>query len=382
MKARTWAVSGVTIAILAHASLPAEGQVEKTSKQRADESRQGASRGRGQPVASILALGLCLPIAPATLGPADGTVERLLADASKASTWPQRFALMGQIQELERAQVEDFVSRVLCGDQNQRLLGSMAMERLTLEGNIDLWKVAIGDSSPEVRRIGCLNALIRPGFVTKEQRRKLLDDQDPFLRAGAAMATTNTDDLIPLLLDGSILVRAVIARRLGTISGEAKSPDLATRAGLDALLIDSSELVRANAILGARCTRYFPAPTLRGLVLDARPMLHLEELLHNEPECRDSRVQYGLQREFDWHTYLLHVLFLVSIDPPPTQLSLGIQDMSWRLSVGTLAAATLVESKDADAIRYLQLLMRADIKPDLRAQLTRILEQAKLQRHE
>jgi hypothetical protein len=147
-----------------------------------------------------------------------------------------------------------------------------------------------------VRRIGWLSALIRPGSVTKEQRGKLLHDPDPFPRAGAALGTTNADDLIPLLRDGSILVRATIARRLGTIGGEAKTPDLATRIGLDALLIDPSEFVRANAILGARCARYFPAPTLRGLILDARPVVHLEEIFLDELESRDFRARYETKR--------------------------------------------------------------------------------------
>jgi hypothetical protein len=138
-------------------------------------------------------------------------------------------------------------------------------------------QTSVDDLTVETQRIGWLRAMVRGRDLSDVEIGRLAQGADFFPRAIAAVSAKLTI-LNTLLTDKSPFVRAVVARRLA--GGEQQTHEQRTRShcAMDILLMDCSELVRANALIAASVDGYNPTPILRGLITDDRAYVDVAEL--------------------------------------------------------------------------------------------------------
>jgi hypothetical protein len=236
-------------------------------------------------------------------------------------------------------------------------------------------QTSIDDLTVETQRIGCLRAMARGRNLSDLEIGRLAQGADFFSRAIAAVSAKLTV-LNTLLTDKSPFVRAVVARRLA--GGKQQTEEQRTRShcAMDILLMDSSELVRANALIAARVDGYNPTPILHGLITDDRAYVDIAELFDLfDPGAKAFRLRYGLIGISDYSISLFAKLFfqrIRSLHEPPVVVLLP--PVGQRLSIAWVACERLIDADAVEAKRFFLIGVQVTKERRLRVALSRVLK--------
>lgn len=286
--------------------------------------------------------------------------------------------------KLTAAERHSLASLALKSDRHtSRLLGTvLAIGIADPEERHRLLKIALCDRSRQVVRVAWLAAFLSNCETTLAAPEEILESRDSILRAAYAAWTDDVPALAGLSFDRHKLVRAVVARRLGTLyeqksaRGEAATllQDGKFCFALDVLLQDREPLVRANALLAARQSGHVTAEVLRGLVNDRQPFVSISEISGDSAAVQAVRGQFGLSPEVDWDSTLLGMLLTKKIWPVSPSPQGRIVLVEERPLIGTIAADGLLDLNPEEARQFLTWIMEHMEHRPLRGQLSMLLE--------
>jgi hypothetical protein len=227
----------------------------------------------------------------------------------------------------------------------------------------------------ETQRIGWLRAMERGKDLSDAEIGRLAQGADVFSRAIAAVCAKPAV-LDALLADKSPFVRAVVARRLAGSKRQTEEERARSHGAIDILLMDSSELVRANALIAARVDRYNPTPILHGLITDDRAYVDVAELFDFfDAEAKAFRVRYGLSGVSDYSVSLFAKLFFQRIRSLHEPLvGVILPPIGQRLSIAWVACEQLIDADAVEAKKFFLIGVQVTKERGLRAALGRVLK--------
>lgn len=312
----------------------------------------------------------------------EDAIAQLIVDARDAKSLSDRIRLLDRT-DLSEREAAEFMKRAMRDrDDGLRVFAMMLLTRPDRRNRfwtaresqlLKYWKMGATDESEKVRRIAWVSGLTRGGLVSAKEHEELLTAGDPVVRASAVLAATSVTQVAQRAIDSSPFVRAVAARRLGHLCGSGPPCGVTERAAIDVLLVDANILVRSNALVGAVRMNYLPASVMRGLVLDSRSAVLLEELFSfDERDAAALRKAAGLT--YDWSVSLLGRQTVKSLDPPEWGVPRFVRPLDGPMPIGSLAAEAWANQDDKEAKDFLQWATQVERESRLYEQLRAILD--------